>query len=244
MSKTEQRRQKKLAKKRSKEIAKRRELARQRNAMQSIAGQISAAANGSIRHCLVSDHLFDDTSKIGAVLISRQLPDGRIACVTFLVDAMCLGVKDHYAVVAFPSQINDYVDQNTERQLMRSSSPAFARKLVESAIDYARQFELPPASGYQKLAAIWGDIDPNECSDEFQFGAPNGKPRYINGPYDSADFQTRVLESLERTAGEGNFEFVFMGGPGLQFPDEIELLDDDDGAVEQASSANVVYLDD
>ena len=57
MANTEQRRQKKLAKKRSKETAKRKELARLRNVMQSMAGQISAAAGGAIRDCLVSDHL-------------------------------------------------------------------------------------------------------------------------------------------------------------------------------------------
>lgn len=227
MSKTEQRRQKKLAKKRSKEVVKRKQLARQRNVMQSVAGQVGAAASGSIKHCLMSDGLFKEDIEIGMVLISRQLSDGRLVCVWFLIDALCLGVKDHHVLVGYPSQINDYVEQVGERQSLRSVSPSFARKFVESAVDYANRFDLPPASGYQKLAAIWGDIDPSECSEEFRFGDASGKPRYVSGPHDSPEFQARIIDALQRTAGEGNFDFVVMVGSDFAGLERPELLAED-----------------
>ena len=156
---------------------------------------------------------------MGIVLITRQLPDGRVACVFFLVDALCLGVKDHHAVVGYPADINDYVQQMRERESLRQATPSLARKLVESAVDYAEQFDLRPAAGYQKLAAIWGDIDPDECAEEFHFGSPEGKPRYVSGPHDSKQFQAQVIDSLKRTAGEGNFDYLLMvDGEDINYP--------------------------
>lgn len=243
MSKTEQRRQKKLAKKRSKEIAKRKQMAHQRNVMQSIAGQVSVAASGSIEHCLVGDSLFEDYINLGMVLITRRLADGRVACVWFTIDMLCLGVKDHYALVGFPGQINDYVERVHERQPMHSVSPPFARKLVESAIDYAAQFELQPAPGYQKLAAIWGDIDSSECSEEFKFGADNGKPRYVSGPNDSRAFQAKVADTLQRAAGEGNFDVVIMDRINSGSLDRIEMLSGDEPE-SQVLPESFAYLED
>jgi len=254
MSIKEQRRQKKLAKKRTKEVAKRKELARERHSLSSIAGQVQAAAKGAIVSCMVSDSLFENDVNIGIVLINRKLPDGRIVCVWFLIDTMCLGVKDHHALTGYPADMNEYIEQLKGRQPQRIVSPSFARKFVESAVAYAAQFDLQPVAGYSKLAAIWGDIDPSECSEEFEFGDENGRPRYINGPDDSPSFQAEVIERLERTAGKGNFDFVVMGtqtmsdrnfGPSIELVpinEVIELMNEADPATSSSDKSTEPLL--
>ncbi|EMI18608.1 hypothetical protein RMSM_04467 [Rhodopirellula maiorica SM1] len=216
MSTKEQRRQKKLAKKRSKEIAKRKEIAREKNSLQSLAGQIKAAASGPVDRCLISSGLTDSSNKFGSVFISRKMRDGRVAVVKFLVDGLCLGVKDIAALVCFPADQSRIVEQMSESELMHEVSPAKARSLVEGAVAYAQQFEIEPHADYRKIEPIWGDVDKSECTEEFVFGDEEGKPRYVNGPYDSVRFQQQIREKLQTHAGEGNYNIVtMMGGPSM-----------------------------
>lgn len=244
MSTKEQRRQKKLAKKRSKQVIERKQRARERGVLQSLAGQIKAASTGAIEHCLISDEALDPTRRLGTVWISRRMPDRRLACVRFLVDGMCLGVKDLHGFCCFPADLVEMLERTGEVETLRSATPPRARKLVESAIAYAEQFDLHPPADYRKVAAIWGDIDAGQCKEEFRFGGDDGKPHYINGPYDSELFQKRVMQSLERTAGEGNFYFTFMGRlNSLADVDEFIALDDpeldvdiDDDVIDAGSS--------
>ena len=94
MSAKEQRRQKKLAKKRSKEIAQKKAVAREKNFLQSFAGQVQAASNGPIERCMIGESLLDASERFGSVLISRKMPDGRVMFVRYLIDGMCMGIKD------------------------------------------------------------------------------------------------------------------------------------------------------
>ena len=168
---------------------------------------------------MVSDGVTDPYRKHGSILISRWMSDGRLACVRFLIDGMCLGVKDVDGFTCFPADMTNYLERVQTVETLHNVAPERARKLVELAITYAAQFDLHPHADYRKVAAIWGDIDPSQCAEEFEFGGENGKPNYINGPYDSPLFQSRVVDKLERTAGAGNFNVTYLGSMG---PDDVE----------------------
>jgi hypothetical protein len=175
---------------------------------------------------MIGDGVLDPIRRLGSVLISRRMPDRRLACVRYLIDAMCLGVKDIYAFTCFPADMSEWVEKLGNVETLRSVPPERARKLVESAVAYAEQFDLHPPADYHKVAPIWGQIDADQCSEEFAFGDKEGKPNYINGPHDSAFFQARVIEALERTAGKDNFNFTFLGRYGSNdesFYDDPEL---------------------
>jgi hypothetical protein len=227
MSTKEQRRQKKLSKKRSKDVLKRKQQARERNSLQSLAGQIKAASVGAFEHCLISDDVLEPDRKLGTVWVSRRMPDRRLACVRFLIDGMCLGVKDIHSFTAFPADVNEMLENAQSVETLRSAIPERALKLVRSAVEYAEQFDLHPPADYKKVALIWHGVDADECTDEFRFGGEGGKPHYINGPNDSRFFQTRVIETLERTAGKGNYNFTFLGSANsLAGHDDYIALDD------------------
>lgn len=51
---------------------------------------------------------------------------------------------------------------------------------------------------------MFSGIDPNSSQASFAFGK-DGKPSYISGPYDNED---RILRTLNKTCGEGNFTFI------------------------------------
>ncbi|TWT82917.1 hypothetical protein CA13_43800 [Planctomycetes bacterium CA13] len=221
MPSKEQQRQKKLARKRSKEVAKRKQQAREKSVMQSLAGQMKAASGGSFDRCYMSDDLFEANSRLGAVFISRFLPDGRVACARFLVDAFCLGVKDIHAFVTYPSNLTEYIERSEQVEPLKPCATAKAKKFVEGSVEYARKFGIEPHADYRKVEPIWTGIEASECTESFQYGGDNGKPRYVNGPHDSPLFQQRILEKLQTHAGEGNYDFVMMAGGSDAFG-EIE----------------------
>ncbi len=228
MSTKDQRRQKKLVKKKSKEVAKRKELARQKSSLQSLAGQMKAAASGPIDRCMISEGLSDPISNFGSIFISRKMRDGRLAIVKFLVDGLCLGVKDVAAFVCYPADQNRILDQMNRSEVMVDASPAKARKWVEGAVAYAMRFGFEPHEDYRKAEAIWGNIDPSECNDGITYGDEEGKPRFVNGPFDSLIFQQRAREKLHTHAGEGNYNIVtIMDVRSGYLNDDGD--DDDDG---------------
>ena len=224
MSAKEQRRQKKIAKKRSKDLIKKRAAAREKNVMQSFTGQVQAASGGAIERCLISESLLDPDEKFGSVLISRKLPDGRIAFVRYLVDAMCLGVKDADASVCFPGNLSDMLEQMSKVELLQDANPAAARKLVESAVAYAKKFGFQPHALYEKTAPLWNGVDAADCLTEFEFGK-DGKPHFISGPHDSAEVIADSVSKLDQSVGEGNYEFTIDQGGGV---DEGDLEHSED----------------
>lgn len=214
MSAKEQRRQKKLAKKRTKDLAKKKQIAREKNVLQSFSGQIQVAARGAIDRCLISESLLDPEQKFGSILLSRKIPDGRVLFVRLLVDGMCLGVKDADASTCFPSMLSEMMDRITQSDPLQDASPAAAKKLLESAVDFAGQFGLRPHPLYEKTRLLWDDIDATQCDVEFEFGR-DGKPHFISGPYDTAKTIAETVQRLETAVGEGNYDFTVEQGGGM-----------------------------
>ncbi|MGB7324986.1 MAG: hypothetical protein WBD31_08945 [Rubripirellula sp.] len=217
MAAKEQQRQKKLAKKRSKELARKKSQAREKNRMQSFAGQFEAGLTGPIERCLAAEGLFDSPSKFGSVLVSRRMPDGRLCVVRFLIDGLCLGVKNANAFFCFPSQLNSTIESGPEN--MVAVAPPAAKKMIEQAIAFAAKFELQPAPYYAKVSAVFDDIDSSECETDFEFGR-DGQPVFVTGPYDTDQRIGEITDKLQRTAGQDNYVVEYDEGYGLE--DEMD----------------------
>ncbi|MFK8111497.1 MAG: hypothetical protein AB8B91_04830 [Rubripirellula sp.] len=173
--------------------------------MHSFAGQFQMACQGQVDRCFVSSAFFDSEHRLGTVMITRRMSDGRLGCIRFLVDAMCLGVKNVHANFIFPSKLADILEYLGEAEELRPASPATARKLVEDAISFAERLGFDPCAGYQKHASIWGDIDPSECKTTFEFGDQDGKPFFCAGPNETDLDVANIIATLEESVGEDNF---------------------------------------
>lgn len=204
MAKNEQQKQKKLAKKRAKELRERRELAQKKQQLTSLAGQMQAAAEGEICGCYISAGV---RTGMGTVVIARRAPGGRVAIGFFLLDSFCLGVKDAGGRVGSPTEFEELLTAIGRNEELLPAKPSTARKLVEESIEYANAFGLPPHPDYRRVAPIWGDIDASESDEEFSFGR-DGKPFYIAGPHDDAARQTLIMQRLQQAVGAGNFDFT------------------------------------
>jgi hypothetical protein len=156
---------------------------------------------------LRSAKLFD--SGCGHLVVSRFKGDGRVEAGFFLLDVFCLGVKDagfhrFYSIADYQENLIDrlFPDGNPVRM-----TPAAARKLTEDAISYARGLGFSPGADYKKASRVFGGITTADCDEQFTFGR-NGKPLYIQGPFDSQARIGRILRVLEARCGEGGYHYI------------------------------------
>lgn len=224
MATKDQRRQKKLERKNAKRKAVRKELARRDQG--GLATQFARYANAPVLHSRVAPSLWDNG--IGYVLLSRELHNGQVAFANFMVDVWCLGVKDVHMDVISRSQYRDeLVPQMSRLEPLQDVSPSYARKLVEGAVEYARGLELPPHREYRTARELFGDIDPNECTEQFEFGR-DGKPFFVAGPFDSPQRCSQIASILASVRGPGNFDYLVKMSADDFATSGITLIDEDD----------------
>lgn len=198
-------RQKKLERK----AHKRKQIVAKKSKHKGAGIQIEKYLDYPVYDCCVSDEIFE--VGMGNVLLSREIPFGEVAVSAFVVDVYCLGVKEAFFTVLskqdYQTKLKPMLAQAPEGQSVSSVEPAYARKLVEGAVEYAESLGFPPATEYKKAAKLFGAIDASACSADFVFGK-DGKPFYIAGPNDNLSTSKRIIGQLQERCGEGHFDYL------------------------------------
>ncbi len=238
MAKSEQQRQRKLAKKKAKEREDRKAMIQRQQQLSSMAGQMAEAAKGEIDGCYIASACHTGTG-IGSVLIVRKSPSGQRTFAMFLVDAFCLGVKDALGKTCSATQMADILDDLRLRDPIESVEPGVALGYIEAAIAYAQSLGFPPHSDYRKVAPIWGDIQATEVPEKYKFGR-DGRPAYIPGPYDDHTRQMLIINTLSKKVGVKNFDFVVSSGSVDDLDNFPERLDDSEAFDESSHDMRTV----
>ena len=152
------------------------------------------------------------------VTVARREPQGMLKVCEYLLDVFCLGVKNTTGPVVITA---DGLD-NLLAQFYQSYPDGYlaipgdlAVELVRGALDYADGLGFTPAAG-SDWRSTRGHLDERPESPRIQFGR-DGKPFYVNGPYDNAD---QVVKTLSQTVGKDGFDYAmglgatFSGGSG------------------------------
>lgn len=207
MPRDEQKRQKALMKKRSKQKA----AAQHKAHVSALAPQSSPAIIRNAREyplyeCLISASWEKDEPGLVEIVLARQQPDGDICCAVYLVDKYCLGVKDAFAKANFSrsryqSEVRDGIFAHSKP---KKCPLELAHQMIYASIEYAAQFGFEPHKDFaiaQNLLLPRGELpEPYKLT----FGK-DGKPFYIAGPRDNAQ---RIMRQLEKTAGTGNYNYL------------------------------------
>jgi hypothetical protein len=200
-------RQKKVERKRAKQRAKRKQIVR--HDPHDITAQFERAGSAPVLHSLATATLWDQG--MGNVLLSRSLPMRQVAFGCFLVDMYCLGVKDAFFGIMPCSEYEERaLDPLEVRNDMIELTPEATRKLVEGAVEYARDLGFPPHPDYRVARLIFGNIDAGECAETFEYGK-DGKPCFINGPSDSFERCREITSILRNRCGDDGYESLFIG---------------------------------
>jgi tetratricopeptide (TPR) repeat protein len=206
MATNQRSRQKKLEQKRAK-----RKAAQKKKSQGGILTGLSSLSSmtglhkAPIHECWISTSLFEEG--MGHVLISRRLTNGDIAFGFFLLDLYCLGIKDCFLKIEPEFAYNDFKVQSERRFTIENIHQTCAVKLIEGAVDYAKNLGFKPYKDYKKDKLIIGDIDSSLCPTSYEYGK-DGKPCYIAGPHDNRERQRSIMKQLDKVLGSDNFNFL------------------------------------
>jgi hypothetical protein len=144
------------------------------------------------------------------VLVARQGRASRVTVTGLLVDVYCLGVKNviephMMGAGSLQAYRSSYYSAFEEPSLAIGIEQAQA--IVYGAVAYTRRLGFEPAPGFAEAAEVLGE--PEGELPAIGFGR-EGLPFYFQGPHDDA---RKVLATLERTRGAGNYHYILASGP-------------------------------
>jgi hypothetical protein len=196
-------RQKQLAKKK----AKRKTAAAAKKMVDKLGGLFSQTTleKAPIYECLAPSRLFE--TGIGTVIMARKMPTGEIGAGFFMLDVWCLGVKNAFFTILTLPEYQQQLLEIRQRENLQTIPPPCARKLVEGSAAYAKELGFSPDSDYKKAKTVFGNIKAEECPEDFEFGK-EGKPFYMNGPYDTPEKSRKILNQLTKKCGPDGFHYI------------------------------------
>lgn len=173
-------------------------------------GGIARAADWPVYEVLVSKNWQEEASLV-SVLIARRSPiTAKIACALLLVDMGCLGVKS--AQVKLFKNVAEYTSGLRSHALslqpMENASFNLAAKIVYTGLEYAAALGFKPDAVFNQAEPLLHGADPDACELHVPTGGPEGKPFYVNGPYDNP---RRIIDQLTRSVGPNNFHYLIQG---------------------------------
>ena len=146
---------------------------------------------------------------ITPVVVARMSEADRVMFGVYMVDLYCLGIKDAFTRA-------DYTLNQFNRELSKfcagdpiPCSIELAHEIIYGALEYAEKLGFQPHPDFKKQMANL-ILDPPEVhprENHVSFGK-DGKPFYVSGPYDDEQKSRHVFNTLMRTCGKGNFDFL------------------------------------
>ncbi len=210
------RQQKRIAKQKAKRQAKRSLLARRTSKDPTI--RLQRVEKWPVLQAYVSEGLWEDG--IGYAVVARQEPEGEIVFATFLLDVLCLGVKDAYWRAGTMENFRELVQEMDNIQSMREIKPACVAKIVLGAVEFAESFGFSPHPDYRHASHLLEGIDPSACREDYEFG-DEGTPLYIQGPNETPAQAMAIAERVREVGGD--FQMVVPGGDD----EDSEAIEDD-----------------
>ncbi len=224
MARGEAKRQKKLMKKRQKDKLRKKGAASASMAVLSAEKKIRSARQYPIHECLINPSWKEEG--LATIVVSRRQPDGDLLFGVYLVDVLCLGLKNTFCNADFsPSRYRtDVVGGASSEEAVVPCSRELAHQIIYGAIRFARQFGFEPQKDFKLSQYVLDEADSIAPNPDLEFGR-KGQPLFIAGPDDDVP---RILRQLEATAGRGNFRYGYETEPPIPYlPDDPEHSPDE-----------------
>jgi hypothetical protein len=174
----------------------------------SLPGRIAVAAASPVERCLRLADMME--AGIGHVVLAKRLPSGALGCGFFLVDLLCLGVKDAFYREMAPSDLDEQVDDFAAGgQGMVAIDPASAKQLILDAVAFGTSCGMDPAKDFRTVAKVLDGIDAAASTETFTFGR-DGKAVYVPGPNDPISKIRDIERRLIKARGQDGWDIDIM----------------------------------
>ncbi len=165
-----------------------------------------------IYECLVNTEWKEQG--VAHVVVARAHVNGNITMCIYLVDIFCLGIKNTHYYFNIPEAEYQEMKEGMDHITLEPISYNLAHNIVFAGLEYAEEYEFKPHKDFTSITRFMLEEDTDDIElIDIECGL-DGKPFYVNGPYEDEAKTKQILAQLERTAGPGNYDF--------------EILDEDD----------------
>ena len=145
-------------------------------------------------------------SKMANVLVIRQHASGKVTVGVYLVDLMCLGVKDTFFIFnEEPGQVEDEFE--SQNIVFKEIAYPLAHNIIFAGHDFAAEFDINPHPQFNITKYLLEEDDDNVPLIEISVGNEEGKPQIIA---EHAVQYADALSKLKKHAGEGNYNYIVM----------------------------------
>lgn len=184
------------------------------------------ARNLPIHECWVNSD-WKITKQVN-VIISRKHSNGNFTIGFFLVDLLCLGVKDtHLQFNTYEGEYTSLLEMTEEEMEIEKIDYTLAHNIIFAGVEFAAEYGFKPCKDFTSTMQYFLEKDTEDIEIiEIECGE-NNQPLYVSSPFDNEIETPRVLAQLEKTAGKGNFAFIDDDDGDDYFFDEGNEWDDD-----------------
>ena len=162
---------------------------------------------------------------VAHVVVARKHTNGNITFCMYLVDLFCLGIKNTQYLFNIPE--SEYQDKKEELAHIEFESVSYelAHNIVFAGLEFAEEYEFKPHKDFTSITQFMLEEDTEDIElIDIECGR-DGKPCFVNGPYDDQAKIKQIIAQLNRTAGPGNFDFEIIDDENeFVGEDEFELM--------------------
>jgi hypothetical protein len=170
------------------------------------------------------------------VIITRKHVSGNITACCYLVDLGCLGVKRSTHIFNVPfSELEKRFMKNKDIDIsFIGISYELAHNIIHAGIEYAEEYGFKPCKEYSSITSYFLEDDTNDIPlIEIRCGGKDGKPIYVNSGFESSVQAKAILSQLEKTAGQGNYNYLIQVGDEEEDDDEEDDDEEEDETIKE-----------
>jgi hypothetical protein len=150
-----------------------------------------------------------ETGKIAHVIVIRRHTNGNLTYAGYLVDLLCLGVKDtYYGFNQESDQVDNWLHSYDQEMEMKEIEYPLAHNIIFAGNDLATEYHIPQHPDFSTITCFLLEEDDEKIPlIEIHTGDENGLPHLIVSPDNK---QTLALTRLKEYAGEGAFRYTIL----------------------------------
>ncbi|NIR49957.1 hypothetical protein GWO43_15775 [candidate division KSB1 bacterium] len=176
-----------------------------------------------IHECLITQ----DWEEVGvaSILITRKHKNDKITFGLYLVDLLCLGVKDTFFEFNLATyEYQSFLEKCQEEQDWVECDYDLAHNIIYGAVEFAEKYGFKPHKDFAVTRHILKEHDENTPSMDIEFGE-DGRPCLVSTVYEDP---SQNIAQLDKTAGKGNYDVVHLDKFGFVKEMDDEEWDDEE----------------
>lgn len=165
------------------------------------------ARNLPLHECLINKDW--ERNGLASITISRKHINGNITFCLYLVDLLCLGVKDTlYQFNAPESDYDSLIEKNSPLDLIKVDYN-LVHNIIHAGWEYGEELGFNQHKDFLSTTQFMLEEDTDEIPlMEIKCGDEEGKPFYVQGEMENDSQAKIILNHLEKKVGKGNYNFL------------------------------------